>query len=32
MLNAISTVAVIAPVKGMPVPGVERIEGLTTTM
>ena len=27
-----STVAVMAPLKGMPVPSVERIEGLTTTM
>ena len=27
-----STVAVKAPLKGIPVPSVDRIEGLTTTM
>ena len=32
MLNATSTVAVNAPKKGIPVPGVARIPGLTTTM
>jgi len=32
MLLAMSTVAVSAPENGMPVPGVERIAGLTTTM
>ena len=32
MLLAIRTVAVIAPEKGMPVPGVARMPGLTTTM
>ena len=32
MLPAISTVAVIAPENGMPVPGVDRIPGFTTTM
>ena len=32
MLLATRTVAVIAPENGMPVPGVERMLGLTTTM
>src|SRR5216684_8810955 len=32
MLLAMSTVAVNAPENGMPVPGVERMPGLTTTM
>ena len=32
MVKHTRTVAVSAPVKGMPVPAVERIAGLTTTM
>ena len=32
MLNAISTVAVSTPENAMPVPGVARMEGFTTTM
>ncbi len=32
MLNAMSTVAVSAPENGMPVPGVARMAGFTTTM
>src|SRR6185436_17467831 len=32
MTKQISTVAVKTPLKAMPVPGVERIVGLTTTM
>src|SRR6185503_12499654 len=32
MTKQISTVAVRTPLKAMPVPGVERIVGLTTTM
>lgn len=32
MEKQISTVAVNTPLKAMPVPGVERIEGFTTTM
>ena len=32
MLEAIRTVAVSAPANGMPVPGVERMAGFTTTI